>query len=259
MGRPRKDGTPNGDYPDYPAEAVILPWERQPNETSRAYEAFRIYRELGPSRSFAEVSRQMHGAREEHEDDETPKKKRGRPRTKTHSLIARWAQQYDWRRRSTLWDQEIDRVRLHQAQEDIRKMTERHIALAGMMQGKAAKRLRELSDDELQKMGFDQIMKFIVQGTTLERLSRDLPTHRSATEQKTENEGKDQEARDQIAAARQDFERKIAAMAARKLEAQAIPTARAVEDARAGTVGPTTPRPQVADAIRSLNLGAEQN
>lgn len=253
MGRPRKDGTPNGDYPDYPPEAVIQPWERQPNETSRAYEAFRIYRELGPGRTFAEVTRQMHGVREEPEG----KKKRGRPRTKSHSLVARWAQQFEWRRRSTLWDQEIDRVRLEQGREEIRKMTERHIALAGMMQGKAAKRLRELSDDELAKMNLDQVMKFIMNGTTLERLSRDLPTHRSATEAKVDSEGKDEEAREQIRAAREDFERRIAAMAARKQEAQAIPTARASEDARAAITN--GPRPAVAEAIRSLKLGANDN
>jgi hypothetical protein len=252
MGRPRKDGGPSTEFPDYPEDAVIEPWERQRNETAKAYAAFRLFRDLGPARSFAEVTRQVHGTLNDETERTTPaKRQRGRPRTKSHTVISRWAQKYDWLRRVTLWDQATDRMRMQQAAEEIRKMTERHISLAGMLQGQAAKRLRQLTDEDIEKMGLETVLKFIMQGTTLERLSRDLPTHRSATEAKVETEGKDEEARMQIEAAKQDFARKIEQMAARKSEQQNLPA----------QPNPTIPSgnriPQ--GILDSLNLGAKNN
>ena len=36
--------------------AEAQPWGRQPGESARAYSAFRLYRELGPARSLAQVT-----------------------------------------------------------------------------------------------------------------------------------------------------------------------------------------------------------
>lgn len=63
--------------------AELHPWNRQPGETSKAYEAFSIYRDLGSERSTRRVAEQL---------------------SKSEALINRWSGKYDWPARSRAWD-----------------------------------------------------------------------------------------------------------------------------------------------------------
>ena len=55
---------------------MVQPWERQPRETSKAFQAFCVYRDLRAERSYVRVAQQLQ---------------------KSHTLIGRWAQKYRWR------------------------------------------------------------------------------------------------------------------------------------------------------------------
>ena len=66
------------------------PWAQLPGESGPAYEAFRVFLELGSTRTVAEVVRRL---------------------GKKESLIWRWVTRHDWRHRAWLWD-------AHQAGED---------------------------------------------------------------------------------------------------------------------------------------------
>jgi len=59
------------------------PWAQLPGESGPAYEAFRVFLELGSRRSVAEVVRRL---------------------GKKGSLIWRWVTRHDWRHRAWLWD-----------------------------------------------------------------------------------------------------------------------------------------------------------
>jgi hypothetical protein len=61
----------------------LHPWNRQPGETSKAYEAFSLYRDLGSERSTRRVSEQL---------------------AKSETLIKRWSGKYDWVARAGAWD-----------------------------------------------------------------------------------------------------------------------------------------------------------
>ncbi len=63
-------------------------WERQAGESAKAYEAFAMYRDAGPSRSITMVARELN---------------------KSRSLIARWSSAYDW----------VDRVEALEARDEM--------------------------------------------------------------------------------------------------------------------------------------------
>lgn len=63
--------------------AELDPWDRQPGETSKAYEAFVTYRDLGAGRTQLSVEKAL---------------------GKSKALISRWAAAHDWVRRAAAWD-----------------------------------------------------------------------------------------------------------------------------------------------------------
>jgi hypothetical protein len=76
-------------------------WERQENESAKAYEAFCVYRDMGSQRSLAEVVRKYN---------------------KSVSLLGRWSSQWKWVERSVAYDREQDRIREEVKQAEIRKV-----------------------------------------------------------------------------------------------------------------------------------------
>ena len=65
------------------------PWERQPGEGAKPFEAFCVYRDLGPDRSSYKVADQL---------------------SKSRQLMSRWSAQYNWVERAAAWDAEQDRI-----------------------------------------------------------------------------------------------------------------------------------------------------
>jgi hypothetical protein len=110
------------------AESPVEPWERQKTESAQAFEAFAVYRDLGPARSVTKAARQL---------------------DKSRSLLGRWSKAYAWVMRATAYDREQDRVFLaeqHQARRDIAR---RHAKIAQAFLGKAVARLQSLDPREL--------------------------------------------------------------------------------------------------------------
>lgn len=91
----------------------LHPWERQPDETPKAYEAFTIYRDLGKERTLPKVAESL---------------------SKSVSLINRWSQAYRWVERVSAWDNEADRKATAKLLEDVAKMRARQRKQALKMQ-----------------------------------------------------------------------------------------------------------------------------
>lgn len=89
-----------------PLDPNLDPWERQPEETDPAWEAFQTYRDLGPK------ERSMRRTAEIVEKSET--------------LMVRWSGQWSWVHRAQEWDREVDRRRREAAVEAIEEMSARH-------------------------------------------------------------------------------------------------------------------------------------
>lgn len=128
--------------------AMAKPWERQPEETSKAYAAFCAYRDLGPERSLA---------------------KAGEVLGKNPGGLEEWSSKNEWVKRSAAWDDEQDRIARQAQLKEIAKMRERHAKLASDMLVKAAAALEKLPEDEIKAA---DVSRMVDVASKLERISR---------------------------------------------------------------------------------------
>lgn len=124
------------------------PWERQQDETSKAYEAFSVYRDLGTNRSITKTAQTLN---------------------KNRTTIAEWSTKYEWVKRAAAWDSEQDRIARQAQVEEIKKMRKRHADIANAMLIKAAQALKNIPQDEI-KPG--DISRMVDVASKLERISR---------------------------------------------------------------------------------------
>lgn len=124
------------------------PWERQPEETTKAFEAFCVYRDLGTERSIAKAGKQL---------------------GKNRVTLEGWSSKYDWVKRVAAWDAEQDRIARKAQQEDIKKMRKRHAGVATAMLMKAAAALQQIPPEEIKA---SDISRMVEVASKLERISR---------------------------------------------------------------------------------------
>ena len=149
-------------------KAEIAPWERQPGETEKAYEAFLIFKNLGPGRTVKEVSEKLR---------------------KSYDLFRRWKKRYDWDSRVEAYDRENERKEQIATQQARKKMIERHIKIGTSLQGKALQALETISPEEMKPQDIERFLQF---GTKLESENR--------AKQETKQAGEGQSAAAMLAA-----------------------------------------------------------
>ena len=131
------------------------PWERQPNESSRAFEAFAVYRDMGAERSYAKTSQKL---------------------GKNKTTIDQWGRNNQWVSRIAAWDDEQDRLTRETLIKGITAMRKNHADVAYEMLQKARAALQSLP---LEEMTMTDIARAVDVASKLERLSRGEPTERT--------------------------------------------------------------------------------
>lgn len=124
------------------------PWERQPKESVQAFEAFDLYCKMGADRSLRKVAQELN---------------------KSFTLIGRWSGTWSWQKRSRDYDNEIKRQELEEQRKAVKKMQERQIQTAMLLQKKGVQALDKLQIEDLAPK---DILRFISEGTKLERETR---------------------------------------------------------------------------------------
>jgi len=151
-------------------------WERQSKETSKAYEVFCIYRDLGLERSCLKVARES---------------------TKSESYIKRLSSKYDWVNRVRAFDDYIE-ARVRDSNEtEIIEMRSRHAKQSQDLQDALALPLqvlnRKLENDpdlnELDKLKINELIGLLTQSakclkqlTEIEREAMGVPSSSSKIE-----------------------------------------------------------------------------
>ena len=135
-------------------------WNRQENESTRAFEAFAAYRDLKP-RSLARLAEALN---------------------KHQSKLAEWSSKHNWVSRAAAWDIYVDKHSQVAIVGAIQKMKEEQIKIALRLQSAADDSLQSLQAklDDIENnpraaLTPDQIVKFAEAGAKLERLNRDEP------------------------------------------------------------------------------------
>lgn len=143
------------------------PWARQPGETSRAYSAFCIYRDLGPRhRSLRETARRYY-------QDKT--------RTKPVQ-IGVWSSKHNWVERCRQYDEFLDEQRRQEALNEILDMARRQAQEGTTLQHLGAKILEALltNSDGSPKIRVSgnvlDAVRALRTGAEIERLARGMPT-----------------------------------------------------------------------------------
>lgn len=135
--------------------APVLLWERQPNESAPAFDAFARYRDMGASgRSLAAVAREV---------------------GKSKPLMDRWSREHSWVLRVDAYDKDEDRrrqVALRQARLDA---LTRHATIAANIQGKVARRLSKMTETEVDSMAVGDLVRMLDVSTRIERQALGLP------------------------------------------------------------------------------------
>lgn len=128
------------------------PWDRRENETSKAYEAFCVYRDMGTDRSLGKVAAKLQ---------------------KSETLMGRWSGCNDWVERAAQWDDEQDRIARITAQKEqakaIKEMRKRHADLGNAILIKSAQALARIPVDEIKP---SDIPRMVDVAAKLERIAR---------------------------------------------------------------------------------------
>lgn len=127
-------------------DAERHPWDRRPSETSRAHEAFRRFRDIGPLRTLdvlvdpaLRISRRtLHG----------------------------WSLKHDWTDRAHAWDDEIHRLEDARRLEAIRSMHDRHQRAGRFAISKALAALTNAAPEDIPPYAAARLLEL---GARLER------------------------------------------------------------------------------------------
>lgn len=131
-----------------PKHSDCKPWERQPGETAKAFEAFCIYLNMGAERGLRKVGQEL---------------------GKSRALIERWSATYKWVDRAAAYDSDVQKRARANTIKKARKMNDRHVNIALQMQEKALQALEQMDPAEIDPKNLIAMLR---EATRLERESR---------------------------------------------------------------------------------------
>lgn len=134
-------------------------WDQQPQESSKAFERFAQYRDMGTGRSLRKLAKDL---------ELNP------------STLAEISKKHNWQERIVAFDAYIDKASQHNQVAQVRAMKRRQITLALRAQKVAEKGLkkflRDMDDEQLlRRLSPEGLSKILDTGCRLERLNRDEP------------------------------------------------------------------------------------
>lgn len=146
------------------------PWERQPKEPAKAFQAFTAYRDMGPTRSLRRIGRNVPRAIEEQPANTWPMQSLGN-----------WSTRHAWVARADAWDRHLDQIAREQQEQRRREMVDQHDALATQMLNRVAQRLvgdqvAGVDPLDISTLKAPDLIRMFVESVKVQRISRGEPT-----------------------------------------------------------------------------------
>lgn len=120
-----------------PGPDEIQPWDCQPGETAKAYQAFVTYRDLGPDRTVQRTANEL---------------------AKNYTTVNAWSHKWMWRERSAAWDSMPGRLMMEAYQERVARIADQHDRIATKLLAKLEKNVDLLPEGADPSMRFSTAM-----------------------------------------------------------------------------------------------------
>lgn len=134
------------------------PWDRQTGESNRQYSRFRVFMELGRTRTLKQTVEMLHGIG----DDKV-----------SYRTLMQYAYEYRWTERAESNDLAQDQLEAQRLLTLRREMWARHRKMAGGLQAKAVAALQRIKPEDLTPL---DVVRFIRYGTQIEATALGEPT-----------------------------------------------------------------------------------
>lgn len=134
------------------------PWDRQPGESNRQYSRYRVFMELGRTRTLKQTVEMLHGIGDEYV---------------SYRTLMQYAYQYRWTERAESHDYAQDQLEAAKLLRLRQEMYARHRKIAGSLQAKAVAALKDLDPADLTAL---DIVRMIRYGTQIEATALGEPT-----------------------------------------------------------------------------------
>ena len=134
-----------------PNDLDLFPWEQQPGESAKKYEAFLKY------------------LYQKTDEENRTLRKVAYDFNKSLTYIGTLSSEFNWVERAAAWDREQLSIARRKHESEILKMRERHAKMATSMLSKAMKRMANMPPEELTPQDIKNWMEV---ATKIERLSR---------------------------------------------------------------------------------------
>jgi hypothetical protein len=131
-------------------------WDKLPEESSKAYEAFCVYRDMGTERSLVKAGEKL---------------------GKSRILIEGWSAKYRWVERVGAYDSYLDQLKRKTREREILEMLERHIHESQLIQAIGVERLKRIKEKP-EELSAHEAKDYTISGMREERLAYGLETER---------------------------------------------------------------------------------
>lgn len=115
-------------------------WERQPDETVKAFEAFSIYRDLGVNRNIRDVAQKL---------------------DKSLTIIGRWSSANNWVERVQAYDDHLEQIERKQLEKKRLEQRERRLNISLAFQAKMVKALERMSVDDMKAIELANALRIV--------------------------------------------------------------------------------------------------
>ena len=134
------------------------PWDRQPGESNRQYSRFRVFMELGRTRTLKQAVEMLHGIGDN---------------TVQYRTLMQYAYEYRWTERAESHDRAQDQLEAQRLLTLRREMYARHRRIAGALQAKAVAALQLIQPVDMTPL---DVVRFVRYGAQIEAQALGEPT-----------------------------------------------------------------------------------